>query len=305
VGARARVVSDRAGIRDLVVDGADVYWTTTQVGGTAAEIAKTPWRGGAVSVLDTGHDGFSLAVNAHTVFFSNNLTGDDPLTILTLPKTGGAPLPFFPAGGAPDAGAPRTGPFGPDLLADDDDVYFVGNDGLVRLPIARPVPKVLASSVVNRGNAISATEVFFAGCRGGGGAAAIVDVSKKSNEKATIWSMCVFAADEVDGIIYWIAGFPGVTFVYSARVNGAPRDLGQPVHHADLPDTNGSRIAVVPPFAYVSTAASTLVRVALDGGATTVIEPSGVHPRARLAADDRSLFWVSADERSIWRLRVK
>jgi hypothetical protein len=306
VGEKVALLSNQKGLKDLAVDETGVYWTSTDGDGA---VGRVPLAGGSATVLSTGHQGWSLAVNRRSIYIA--ASDAEPIwdamkffALLEVPMGGGTATAFLPRAGNPVPDILSWS--GTDLLVDDTDLYFVGRKGLTGLSLAHPVLEALAGSVVNRGVAMNATEVFFAGCRGAGGAPAVVEVNKKTHAVTMTTSECVAALDEADGVIYWLSqgGDLSKGWLRSARLNGAPKALGASTMIADVPG-NLSRIAVIPPHAYISTREGTLVRVALADGAVTTLEGGMVHPRARLARDPNSLYWITSDESAIWRMRVK
>jgi hypothetical protein len=294
VGFTQKLVADEAGITDVAILGDAITFGTAprqERTGRIARITRTATGWTAARTLVAGQDVLSLAVNPARVFWFNGRV--HPVISQYLEADGTAHR-FFP---------PRDGAWPMDrseqnwnLLADTTHVYFYGWN-LVRLRIADLTFDDIPSGPNTTIYALSEDEIFTTGCRSG--SLFLSEFPKvRGDWTMTMAPNCLGAMAATREFLV-VAPFGQGLQV--ARVNGAPRPLGQ---LRPLANIGTESIVMVPPYV-VAAANGTLVRVALTDGAVVRLVAAGVNTTTRLAADEVGVAWIAADASAVSYTRVK
>jgi hypothetical protein len=119
-GPAVRLVSDRRGILDWILDGSNLYWVSGALGAKAFEIKRVSTTGGAPLALWSGDKAvLALATDAtHLYFMAAGQYGD--AEIVRVPKAGGVPK-IIGRGGA-------------ELAIDEASIYWITASWISRIP---------------------------------------------------------------------------------------------------------------------------------------------------------------------------
>jgi hypothetical protein len=125
------VAKDARPLRPIVaVDETFAYWAR-RGSGDAGQIVRAPLAGGAPTILVSGVNAESVAVDADHLYWTERAFVAGKPSVLRLPKAGGAPEPFAASGEAWDLKEAY------DIALDDDAVYWTGTSSQCALRKAK------------------------------------------------------------------------------------------------------------------------------------------------------------------------
>ncbi len=256
----------------LAVDGANVYWTTSD-----GLVVKAPIAGGEATVLASGQSmPRGIAVDAERVYWVNSVAAGQ---VMSVPTAGGEAMVLADG---------QRRPF--KLAVRGDALYWTNNgDGTVmRMAVLGGTPTRLAEQQGAVVAIVAGADTLYWSSIGQG-----VIRSLPLNEAGDI----VTVADDQDAsslfvlgtTVYWanIEVEEGGGSVYKLDARGGP-----PVAVATSPGPL-SAVADLRNVYWTDETTHTVRRVSLDGGDITVLATDQMEP-SELAIDDRNLYWINA-----------
>lgn len=262
----------------LAVDATTVYWAERNIGAFTGRVLSIPLEGGPPTVLASGSmDPVGIAVDDANVYWTD--TADPDGQVMKLPKSGGAPTALA-----------TEQPWAHGIAIDAANIYWTNtvsmDQGSVNtMPIGGGAPTTLAAQQDSPHSiAVAGGSVFWATLVGvmrvpiGGGS-------------ATVAADGAFpGALTADGThLYWAnSGYPGGKIMKLPLAGGDAIELVPTSHDSVV------GVAVDDTSVYWTTIeAGAVMKVGLDGGATTQLVSRQVQPRA-IVADATSLYWVNS-----------